>query len=124
LPLHSCLQHRVRNCHIATACCPPSGMCRYALLHDAMAHPRAAIDVNRCGMAGVLHSEATPQLADPQPEAQLEAAAAPQPPAAPSLIRQLQAPLGAGLLAGLLGDPPAAVHNHNTPQCARHGNAF
>ena len=70
---------------------------------------RATSDVHRCNVAGSLHSEAAPQLADPQLETQLLPAAAPQPQAAPSLIRQLQAPLGAGLLAGLLGDPFTAV---------------
>lgn len=79
----------------------------------------AASDVHRCNVAGVLHCEDTPQLADPQPETQLVPAAAPQPPAAPSLIRQLQAPLGAGLLAGLLGVAPCC-----RPEPAAHCTAL
>jgi hypothetical protein len=113
LQLRSSLQHRVR---VATTLqwlamrllgCAAVPCCMTPWLSLG-----AASDVRRCDVAGVLHCEDTPQLADPQPETQLIQAAAPQPPAAPGLIRQLQAPLGAGLLAGLLGVAPCRCPEH------------
>ena len=115
--LRSSLQHRVR---FATTLqwlamrlwgCAAVPCCMMPRLSSC-----AASDVQRCDIAGVLHCEDTPRLADPQPETQLVPTAAPQPPAAPSLVRQLRAPLGAGLLAGLLGDPFAAVRTAQPPQ--------